>query len=171
LSLPNELLDHAIKIATTITPLSTDDVEMRRAVSATYYALFHQINADAVAVIAPHVSKEVNHRIQRWFDHSEMKKICGRFLKESLDQPLLGLIGQTASSDLQLVCRMFIELQEARHDADYNLNSNLNPQRTIQYVGSAQAAIYAWQRIRQTAEANIFILSLLLWKNWEKERP
>lgn len=147
------------------------DVILRRAISSLYYGLFHRINEDAASLIAPNVSTATNHRIQRWFDHTMMKKqICGRFLKEQLDQPLSGLVGTTASEDLQTVRRAFIELQEARHAADYDPGFIVDQPRARQYASSAVKAIGAWSRINETAEANVFILSLLLWKNWERER-
>jgi hypothetical protein len=144
------------------------DLILRRAISSLYYGLFHRINEDAARLIAPNVSAVTNHRIQRWFDHTTMKQICGRFLKEQLEQPLLSLVGNNASEDLQTVCRAFIELQEARHSADYAPDFEVDQPRARQYASSAMKAIGAWNRISQTSEANVFILSLLLWKNWEK---
>jgi hypothetical protein len=34
----------------------------------------------------------------------------------------------------------------------------------------ALEAIEAWDRIQGSAEANVFILSLLMFKNWERDR-
>jgi uncharacterized protein (UPF0332 family) len=51
------------------------DVSYRRAVSTVYYALFHHINGKAADLIAPNVQPDTHHRIQRWFDHAEMKKV------------------------------------------------------------------------------------------------
>ena len=146
------------------------DVSDRRAVSAAYYALFHHITDSAAALIAPNVSGETNHRVQRWFDHAEMKKVCGRFGQEKLDQPLRNLIGDTASSDLQNVASSFIKLQEARHSADYDISYSLTPEETRQFIRLAVLAMGSWDSIANSAEANIFILSLLMWKNWDKER-
>ncbi len=100
-----------------------------------------------------------------------MKKVCGSFLKPTLDQPLLGLIGNAASIDLQNVARSFIRLQEARHSADYDLSYPLTSAEARQFVMLALTAMDSWDRIAKSAEANIFILSLLLYRNWEdKER-
>jgi len=99
-----------------------------------------------------------------------MKKVCGRFLSAKLDKPLLDLIGDTASSDLRNVAQSFITLQEARHSADYDLGYNLTSAEARQLVLLAVGAMASWDHIRNSAEANIFILSLLLWKNWEKDR-
>ena len=121
-------------------------------------------------MIAPNVQTSTNYRIQRWFDHAEMKRICGRFLPATLEQPLRGLIGPSASPDLQTVARNFVQLQEARHNADYDLGYILDQTETRRFIELAIEALRAWERIRDSAEANIFILSLLLWKNWEKDR-
>ena len=99
-----------------------------------------------------------------------MKKVCRRFAQARLDSPLRELIGETASLDLQTVANNFIKLQEARHSADYDLSYTLTWEEANELVRQSFDAIEAWQRIAQSAEANIFILSLLLWKNWEKER-
>ena len=121
-------------------------------------------------MIAPNVHLETNHRIQRWFEHLEMKTVCGRFLKTKLDQPLLGLIGPAASPEMQHVASSFIKLQDARHRADDDLSYSLSSQESHQLIRLAVTAMDSWDRIANSAEANIFILSLLMWKNWEKER-
>jgi uncharacterized protein (UPF0332 family) len=144
---------------------------LRRATSAAYYALFHQINEGAVALLAPHVSPATNHRIQRWFDHAEMKKICGRFTASPLSQPLLDLIGPTASADCQTVARSFVALQEARHKCDYDLSFQPKQREAARHTKMALEAVEAWDRIQGSAEANIFILSLLMFKNWDRDRP
>ncbi len=172
MSLSQDLLDHASDL---LHPQADDrrypsEVKIRRAISAAYYALFHAINQDAVGLIAPNVSRAINHRIQRWFDYAEMKRVCGRFTQAQLDQPLRDLIGDSASSDLQRVARDFIQLQNARHSADYDLSLEFTPNQGYETVVMAEVAIEAWNRLKGSSEANIFILSLLLWKNWERER-
>jgi len=142
----------------------------RRAVSAAYYALFHHITDSAATLIAPNVPSDTNHRIQRWFEHAEMKKICGRFMQAKLDRPLLDLIGDAASFNLQNVASSFIKLQEARHGADYDLSYSLTTKEARQLILLSVGAMASWDRIANSAEANIFLLSLLMWKNWERER-
>jgi hypothetical protein len=168
--LSKELLEHSIRLLRGYKTNRTPEADLRRAVSSAYYALFHQINGDAATLLAPHVSLETNHRIQRWFDHLEMKKICGRFTASELSQPLLGLIGPSASPDLQKVARAFVVLQEARHGADYDLSYRLSYSDAAGHIRFASEGALAWERLQGSAEANIFILSLLMWKNWERER-
>jgi len=146
------------------------DVSRRRAVSTVYYALFHHINGKAAELIAPNVQPDTNHRIQRWFEHVEMKRVCGRFLQTKLENPLLGLIGPTASPQMQQVASSFIKLQDARHRADYDLSYSLSSTEAHRFLRLSVTAMASWDKIANSAEANIFILSLLMWKNWEKER-
>jgi hypothetical protein len=173
-SFSKHLITHALQLAVMEHPGPKQEgmrnVCERRAISAAYYALFHHINGTAVDLIAPNVPAETNHRVQRWFEHAEMKKVCGRFLPTTLGQPLLDLIGNTASPDLQNVARSFIRLQEARHNADYDLSYTFSSAEARQLILLAVGAMDSWDRIATSAEANIFILSLLMWKNWEKER-
>lgn len=171
MSFGTDLLSHAIELlGSDLLETEPNEISCRRAVSASYYGLFHQINDDAANLIAPNVPTVTKHRIQRWFDHAEMKRICSRFLPTNLDQPLLDLIGPSSTPDLQTVARSFIQLQDARHRADYDLSYKLDLKQARQHVELAVSALQAWRHIEGTAEANIFILSLLMWKNWDKER-
>ena len=145
-------------------------VDMRRAVSAAYYALFHRLSEAAVEQIAPHASPEAANRIHRWLEHAEMKKICGEFAGPKLNPPLSDLLGNSVSEDMRTVAGTFLRLQDARHAADYDLDYDIRPSETESLIRSAVDAISTWQRIAQTAEANIFVLSLLLWKKWESSR-
>lgn len=99
-----------------------------------------------------------------------MKRVCSRYLQTPLQKPLAALIGTATSADLRLVILTFIQLQEARHSADYDLGSIWTRTKTQLLVDMTRDAFAAWQRIRRTSEANVFVLSLLMWKNLESER-
>ncbi|HTX37316.1 MAG TPA: hypothetical protein VME43_19950, partial [Bryobacteraceae bacterium] len=78
-------------------------VNLRRAISAAYYAMFHLLISSAVN----------NWRIERQradlgraFQHGTMKGAC-----RSMVSP---------SPDLKIVAKTFIDLQQNRHRADYD---------------------------------------------------
>ncbi len=71
---------------------------------------------------------------------------------------------------MQILAVNFIRLQEARHSEDYDLSFEIEWDDALDFVNLAIEAKKAWERIENTAEGNIFVLSLLLWKQWEKER-
>lgn len=168
-SLPSDLLEQAGSLANKESK-RPKQASLRRAVSTAYYSLFHLLCAEGSGLLAPNVDEATRHRVQRWFDHAAMKETCGKFLASPLAKPLSDLIGQTASADLQRVARNFIVLQNARHLADYDMSWQLNRPQTLQYVQQAQDARDAWLRIRKSGEANVFVLSIFLWKQWEKPR-
>lgn len=171
MTFPEALFEHAQRLALeTFEDDQLREAKLRRAVSTGYYALFHRITSDAVELIAPNVGQETNHRMRRWFNHAEMRVICGRFLPTKLSAPLLVLIGESASADMQTVARNFIVLQDARHGADYDLSFHVDRGDALTFLELANDAMEAWKRLEGGAEANIFILSLLLWKNWAIER-
>ena len=170
MSLHGELIEQAIRLLGNPPGRSDRDVDRRRAISSAYYALFHAICGDAARLVAPDVSDQIRHRIQRWFDHAQVKQLCGRLTKPQLDRPLSDLIGTACSQDLRFVASNFILLQDERHLADYDAGYVTSWDEARLLVELGVRAIGAWSRLQGTAEANIFVLSLLVWKNWEKER-
>lgn len=120
--------------------------------------------------VAPEVSSEAANRVHRWLDHSEMKRICGEFAATRLRPPLSGLLGERSSEQMQTLANAFIRLQQARHSADYDMAYQLSWFETLEIIELAASAIEAWEAICPSAESNIFVLSLLLWKKWEIAR-
>lgn len=53
-------------------------------------------------------------------------------------------------------------LQEARHDADYNLLRRFTKNEVAELVGKAELAFQAWNKVRTTPEAHHFLVALLL---------
>ena len=99
-----------------------------------------------------------------------MKRICKEFASPSLQPPFRDLLTGGVSENLQTVAVNFIKLQEARHSADYDLEYQLSWEQATEFIKLAASGIGAWERINRSAEAYIFGLSLLLRKNWERER-
>jgi hypothetical protein len=168
-SFPKDLLEQATFLAHKESK-RPKQASLRRAVSTAYYALFHQLCADGSELLAPNTGIASRHKIQRWFDHGTMKVTCGRFSKTPLISELSDLIGPTVSDDLRRVAINFVNLQNARHWADYDMGWNVNRVQTFSYIEQSKEACEAWVRIRKTGEANIFILSLFLWKHLETAR-
>lgn len=142
---------------------------LRRAVSAAYYAVFHLLTAESVAVIGVNLAPHFRAKAQRWFNHAEMKKVCQLFLTPAFTRPS-SLAGLVPSADLHIVARNFIRLQEARHSADYDTSSEWTRFSAQQMVQLARTAFKSWTAIKGSEEANLFILALLNWKNFESER-
>lgn len=87
------------------------EVELRRAVSDCYYALFHALAktcADAF-VGSSRGDSEAYVRVYRGLDHARAKQELDRWTRRSDCPPALRTFGAA-----------FVELQELRHRADYD---------------------------------------------------
>lgn len=169
MSLPSDLLEQADHLSKRERQRPRQ-ASLRRSVSCSYYALFHLLTAEATALVGPNLTIDAAHRVQRWFDHGEMKRVCGMFSKPAAPQQLDAILGTPVSADLQSVAQSFIQLQEARQDADYNLAVVWTRLTAQQYGQVARDAFAAWTRLRKTHEANVFALALLSAKLFDKQR-
>ena len=57
---------------------------------------------------------------------------------------------------------MFIQLQQARHTADYDIGFVHDRITARLHLGEAEAAAAAWRRVRDQNYAQVFLVALLL---------
>jgi hypothetical protein len=169
MSLPAELLDLAEHLSTR-ERTRPRQASLRRSVSTSYYALFHLLTSEAVGIIGPNMSLVGTRKIQRWFEHSDMKRVCGIFSAASATRTITPILGATVSLDLQSIAQAFVRLQEARHEADYDLERSWTRPTAQELVEVARKAFERWARIRRSHEANVFALALLSVKLFDKDR-
>ena len=161
--LPEELLEQA-KFLLTLPP---NQANLRRAVSTAYYGLFHLLVRSTVLKWNEPLHQA---RIARIFEHERMKKVSGTTIK-SMDAEIdLGdsnSIEIVSRTELAKVAQSFIVLQQARHDADYNLEKPLDPADAMAQVNRANSAFVSWETARNSEFAKEYLFSLLF---KEKER-
>jgi hypothetical protein len=98
-----------------------------------------------------------------------MKNVCDEFTKATpksdLLKPFWPTLQVAASADIVTVAATFIDLQELRHAADYDLTRSFIRQDAETAADQAKDAIDAWNRVRAANEplALLFALSLMLW--------
>jgi hypothetical protein len=139
---------------------------LRRAVSSAYYAVFHLLTSQTSALYA--VEPGLAARINRTLNHADMKKASTMIANNNLPkavQPPGGVY--TAPADLKTVANAFLSLQQARHEADYDLSQSLRRHEVLAHVQLARQAFEAWERVRKTDDARLYLASFLLWKRWE----
>jgi len=131
---------------------------LRRAISAAYYAIFHLLIQEATRIL---VSRpELRARFARAFDHGEMKQTSRAFANAQPAQ-LAALTGGAAiPSDLQDVAAAFVELQEARHEADYNIDRSFTRSESTDLVARVAQAFTTWQTIRTDPVARTYLAAL-----------
>jgi hypothetical protein len=143
---------------------------LRRSVSSSYYAVFHLLTSEASRLVGQNLTPAAAHRIQRWFDHHEMKRVCGMFSTPAPPRSIALVLGVAPSIEIQGIAQSFIQLQEARIEADYDLTSIWTRLGAQQHTKTAQDVFDAWARIQRTHEANVFAIALLSAKLFEKDR-
>ena len=141
---------------------------LRRAVSAAYYALFHLLTEEAARRLVGEASKPLRQQVQRAFDHGTMRQCCRSFSGGALPGNLAPLIAAQPSPSLRVVARHFLLLQDARHVADYDMSRDYTRANAEALIEQAEQAFAAWRTIRVTNEAKTFLVSLLLWKAWNR---
>jgi hypothetical protein len=68
--------------------------------------------------------------------------------------------------DLVLVMSAFVELLEAREEADYDTTKTWNRMSVSTKIELVQGAFIAWSNIKTSSNAKVFKAALLLQKNW-----
>ena len=141
---PQEPLDaaHAFLLAE-----PTTQATLRRTVSTAYYALFHLLIEDTCKLWAP---TEHRGRLSRQFDHKRMKEASASRSKNC--EP---------GTDLYIVSKTFVYLQQKRHEADYDLGLSISPLDAAVDLASADVAFQSWDRIRGDGAAHDYLFSLL----------
>lgn len=163
MSLPDDLLVLARELVNR-DPTKPKQANLRRAISTAYYAVFHLLVRDSAARLVPGANEPLRNLVARAFNHGDMKKLCQSYASGGLPQPLRS-IGATASPELRAVADGFVNLQQARHEADYDMARNIRRLEALGLVDRAQAAFDHWRGI-QDPEARIFSTALLLAMHW-----
>lgn len=137
----------------------SNEANVRRSVSSAYYALFHLLVRDAILNW-----KHADHRsrLARTFDHKRMKDASTAILKEIGN----GWNQETADPDrerfrLWTVAQAFVDLQQARHKADYDIEEPFQPLDAAVHVAQARLAFLTWAEVKDEPLAQRYLYSLL----------
>ncbi|MGP0075235.1 MAG: hypothetical protein ACLPWF_25260 [Bryobacteraceae bacterium] len=150
----DDLLAHALDLVHTSPPTQ---LSLRRAVSAAYYAVFHFLIFEATSNWG---NDSLRTALGRAYDHGTMKAASERILNPK-KFPFAGE-DATVVRTLRFVARTFIQLQENRHFADYNLIKDLDPTEALTQVKSAEEIFNTWPSIRGQQIAQAYLVSLLV---------
>jgi uncharacterized protein (UPF0332 family) len=161
-----DLLAQARHLAT-LDPGRPRQVNLRRAVSSTYYAVFHTLVDDASRLLigTRHGEAPFRHVIGRAFSHQAMKQACASFARGTLRASVAkGLpVGFTVAVPIRELARTFVELQEQRHLADYDRTENFRRSEVLMLIQQAETAVAAFSASPRSVEENFFLVCLLTW--------
>ena len=127
---------------------------LRRAVSNSYYALFHLLIREAVSNWK---RPDQRAELSRAFDHAPMKKASNQVSSAKFPGSPKPIVDQ-----LKEVAKAFSELQEMRHLADYDSSKQWSRTDVLSIADKAKTAIATWRVIRNENIAQDYLLQLLV---------
>jgi hypothetical protein len=168
MALHHDLLEQARHLAMR-EPKKPRQASLRRSISASYYALFHLLTAEAVARVAPSNPVGLRSQMRRAFAHAEMKSVCRSFAQggvNNIPDATRHLIGGPIEAEIQSLAALFVQLQEDRHRADYDHFASFMRADALQTVENVERAFRDWQTVRDRPNATVFLAALLLQRQW-----
>jgi len=170
MAFPDDLLELAGDLAN-LHPETPHQASLRRAVSTAYYALFHLLISEATANWA---RPELRALLGRCFEHGPMKTAsetkASQINAAFKDHPPEGAEKMVALH-LRAVADAFIQAQQQRNDADYNMAKEWTPVEVDTQIASVNEAFKAWNVIRDEAVAQAYLVSLLGTKERRLNEP
>jgi len=169
--LAEDLLEHARHLAS-LPDQSASQVNIRRLLSATYYSLFHLLAREAAAQVSPDQPQGLRERTQRVLEHTHMLKVAKAFSQAGAskvkDLPEDIVLPEVIPEELANMAKIFKELQEARHAADYDVLAEFDPPEVLLLVERTEQAFADWNNIRTSECARVFLATLVFGKFWNK---
>jgi uncharacterized protein (UPF0332 family) len=170
MSLADELLQQARFLAS-LDPYTPKQANLRRAVSAAYYAVFHLFSAEVAAQVSPNGPVGLRERTQRALDHKAMYKAANAFSVPGARPSSLPAdinLPNQISSQLLSIAKGFKRLQEERHLADYDVTQTFGRRRVLELVEIAENIFQDWNEEKSSQNAPVFLASLMFWNIWNK---
>jgi uncharacterized protein (UPF0332 family) len=141
---------------------------LRRAVSAAYYALFHNLVSSSSRFLVAggaQARQRLREAVSRVFAHAEMKAASEAFANAGKSNPRRDhlLNGEKATGWLPGIAAAFVELQQARHEADYDTAKRFTRREASELVELARLACRRLGKIRNSARAKAYLVALCFW--------
>jgi hypothetical protein len=141
---PGKLIDAAEHLAGPNTgPGRPRHAFLRRAVSTSYYALFHALCVESACALLADCSDTERLAIARAVGHQPLKDCCGWIAGRQGGTPreARAIVDTLKQSQFVGISDTFCDLQEARHRADYDHTARFSKATTLAHIAEARRAI------------------------------
>lgn len=168
MSLADDLLAQARSLAR-LDAGRPKQVNLRRSVSASYYAVFHLLVLESASYLTRAKNRSHRDLLTRAFQHRTMRETCSSFARADLPARVkAALAGNPIPGDLRDVAKTFVGLQLARHHADYDHARAFSRREALDLAELAEGAFVAWEEVKRTPAGRLFGLCLLTWTQVKK---
>lgn len=173
MELADGLLDQAEHLAKRDDRGRPSQANLRRAVSAAYYALFHEVvyRARLVLLGGELGKRALGDRLGRSIDHANVKKAANWYvgtMPEAIKDTRQQMQLRVPSADFALVCRRLVELQESRHRADYDLSIPLLRPDAKRLIEEAREALQKLRGLPDEGDVLVLLLGCILGERFTK---
>jgi uncharacterized protein (UPF0332 family) len=169
---PDHLLDQADRLIASTGRGAARHVDLRRAISSAYYALFHAVTAQATDELVgrSHRQTQRYRRVYRCVEHKALRKLFGDIVKPTLPRKYANHAPDGGfGHGLEYFATTLVQLQDQRHLADYD---PLFPVTRGGAIGTVQKAREALERFRDSEPARRReLLTLVLFPPREVQEP
>lgn len=161
-------------VLATIDARRPKQAHLRRSVSTAYYALFHFLIDEACRnqLGSQHAQRAFRHTLARAYTHTVIKQACvsyaGGTLKDSVGKVLpKNQAGQYAiPKAIREIAEIFVELQEIRHNADYDLSERFKRTQVLILVRQVRLRIANFRALPISDDRCFFSLAYGPGKSW-----
>jgi hypothetical protein len=163
----DDLIDQAKALAS-VDPRRPRQASLRRAISAAYYAVFHEVAEHAVGGVlsSADAAGPLGARLSRVVQHAAVAKAAKWFASPPGDLPAVikAMRPGTPAIEARLarLSQVVIDLQTERHRADYDLSLTFSRFDAKRLVAMAESAIGDLRSLATKGDAQIFLLGCLL---------
>jgi uncharacterized protein (UPF0332 family) len=145
-----------------------EQVNLRRAVSSAYYALFHAlVGASCLRLAGPGVNTRAMRMVlARTYTHTEMQRASRAFAQGQNGLPpdlRLALAGTEVSTSLRELAQLFQRLQDDRHEADYDLSVQWRRGDVLVQITAVGSCLEYLRRERSARDLRTYLTSILVW--------
>ena len=126
---PRDLMETARRLTESGISQPTQ-ADLRRAVSPAYYALFHCLATAAADLLTGSERSPEWHQVYRALEHGKAKRACQQ-------QRAM----RAFPMEIRSFAKAFVELQDARHEADYALDGQYLKPDVLAIITRAEEAI------------------------------
>jgi uncharacterized protein (UPF0332 family) len=146
---PEHLFEQADRLIVSLAAGPPRQVDLRRAISAAYYGLFHAI-VTAVADQFVGVTKRSTAQYQlvyRSVDHRSLRTLCEELKKNTLPARFSSYAPPKGfGNNILAFCIATVELQEKRHAADYDPLIRVRLSDAVVAISTARAALARYRK-------------------------
>jgi uncharacterized protein (UPF0332 family) len=156
---PEHLFEQALRL--TEAPAGRPrQADLKRAISAAYYGLFHiAITAGTEVLIGANHQDPLYGLIYRSVDHRRLRELCEEVIKPKPSTKYAPYLPSSGiGPDLIAFATAVKQLQEERHTADYDPSASISRSNALASIATAQSAVRRFKAADANAQAAFLCL-------------